>query len=234
MRNLRMPALLVMAALAAMSAVASTAAATVFDPDTPDLRFVKEPSPNTPCPAVGISGTTVSGGCLIHANSEAAGVELRKHVFGIESHTTRCVVEFHARVDDHGEGYIFEQDLTNPPGGNCVRHACKNASDQRIPWQFHGYEGTPEATQGTTEGREYLETSHCFAGGGVEEPCEIEIPFQARTTPDHSVELGHSTEMAGHGPEGFRCELVGHWITETGSSTHGTEEEVLITHVNEG
>jgi hypothetical protein len=233
MRNLRTLALLVMAALTVMAAIASTASATNKSATAPDLEIRDEEVAGQPhCAAVSLTGTDVNGGCLIHADSEAAGVELRKHVFGIESHITSCTNEFFGRVDEHGEGYIFEQLLA---GAGCVRQPCKDAAGEGIPWKAHGYEGMPEANNGTEEGSEYLETTFCIepVGGGTDESCEIEVPFQSYANP-HRQEFGHATELAGHGISGFRCELVGHWNTErVGTHDGDPVTEVIVTHVNE-
>jgi hypothetical protein len=40
-------------------------------------------------------------------------------------------------------------------------------------------------------------------------------------------EFGEAGEMPGVGPAGFRCELVGHWITELGT-------DVEIWHLDDG
>ena len=186
------------------------------------------------CAAVATSGTNVTGGCLIHANSEGT-VELRKHVFGIESHITNCNNEFHGRADEDASNAsrIFEQHLT---GANCARQACAETFEKGgTPWVASGFEGTP---QGLVEGTEYLTTNFCVepVGGGADEMCEIDVPFQTAEN-QHRAEFGHNVavEMPGHGISGFRCELKGHWNTELGGTEDGTaEQEVVVAHCDGG
>jgi hypothetical protein len=231
MRSFRILALLVTAALAAMALTASAVSAQVG----PDLEITDEENNNVPCPPVTIVGTDVEDGCLIHANSESGNlVELRKHVFGIESHITKCNNEFFGRVDSHAEGYIYEPVLSGP---DCTREPCKvNGSEtgESIPWQAHGKEG------GGSETREILTVNFCLEGimqGGAEEHCEIEIPFEQEAGSGlHDYEFGHNGEIASHGVSGFRCEIIGHWHTEwiNGQGHDGDQEtEVKVRHWTE-
>ena len=176
----------------------------------------KAESSGAPCPAVSLSGTDVNGGCVIHATSESA-VTLKKHVFGIESTITTCDIEFHARLDDDASGYMFEQQIT---GAGCTREACAESAGESTPWAFTGAEGS------ALEGDKFLATSLCVEtlGGGADETCEIDLPLDS---PAHFIELGHVTEMSAHGLSGFRCELVGHWTTETGGTHDGANEEAV-------
>jgi hypothetical protein len=58
----------------------------------------------------------------------------------------------------------------------------------------------------------------------------IEVPFETNNT-THVTEFGHVTEIPGTGLAGFRCEIVGHWVTETGGTEDGVAEtEVNVTH----
>jgi hypothetical protein len=176
-----------------------------------------------PCPAVTTSGTDVNGGCLAHATSES-GVTIRKHVFGIESQIAVCNSEFHMRVGEGGTGYLLEQQLS---GASCTREACNEAAGESTPWPFTANEGSP------VEGTEYLTTTFCVEpiGGGTDESCEIDLPFQHNTS-DLSIELGHSTELPSHGITGFRCELVGHWATEIGGTHDSAAEQRPVFALN--
>jgi hypothetical protein len=235
MRTLRTMLLLAISATVAVAFTASTASA-----QGPNLKIENEPlagGTHTACPAVVFPGsggaTDVDGGCLIHASSEGfttdptsmGNVILNKHVFGIESKITECHNEFHGRVDSAGEGYIFEQVLI---GNGCTRQACKSGTEG-IPWEAHGNEGV------RVEETEYLTTNFCVepVGGGTDETCEIDVPFN-KVAPgnQHIYEFGHATELPSHGVSGFRCELIGHWISETGGVHDGqNEQEVEIEHV---
>jgi hypothetical protein len=180
------------------------------------------------CPSVTLTGTDVNGGCLTHATSEGTG-ELRKHVFGIESHVTSCASEFYFRVESDGSGYILEQVLS---GAGCNRQACKDGLGEQQPWKASGLEGMPP---GATEGTEYLTSTFCAEpiGGGQDELCEFDIPFQSYEN-QHRQEYGHAAEISSHGTAGFRCELISHWNTETGGSHDGqAEQEVTVRHIDD-
>lgn len=190
------------------------------------LEFTHEFTGNH-CPSVTRLGNSVDGGCLIHATSEWT-VELRKHVFGIESTITSCNHEFHARLNEDGTGYVIESNLT---GAGCARQACKDQGVFIIPWSASAYEGLPSS--GVGEGSEYLTVGMCYepVGGGTDEMCELDIPYQ--TDASHRGELGHVFEMPSHGFTSSRCEIVGHWNTEAGSYHQGDfEEEAPVAHLN--
>jgi hypothetical protein len=172
-------------------------------------------------------GTDVDGGCLTHATSEGT-IELRKHIFGIESHITGCNNEFAARFLSDGSGWIFEQALS---GASCSRQACRvpNTSNPPIlegdPWKAHG-------TESFGSGQGTLTTSFCVepVGGGTDETCEIDVPFRSYSN-EHRQEYGQVGEMSSHGMTGFRCELVGHWNSEVGGTHDGqAEQELVVTH----
>jgi hypothetical protein len=238
MRNVRKLVLLAAAAIAAMAVAATSASA--------QSLTVTDEATGNPCGSVsntfgGTDGTNVSGGCLIHATSEATvernGVELRKHVFGIESHITECNNEFHGRVGTNGTGYIYEQHLT---GANCARRACNEATEREgTPWGNYDIinaPGSPSPAQGlesnsTAEGNDKEMTIRfCVESnsGTGKEDCTIEVPFEQT---GHTTEFGHEHEIPGTGIAGFRCELIGHWVTEIDGSEDGVaEQEVLVTH----
>jgi hypothetical protein len=201
--------LLAVTAFLAVAALAPTASAEVEGYSEPD---------DQPCPSVTTTGTDVNGGCLMHIASEDT-VELRKHVFGIESHITRCESEFMTRIAQNADGYAFEPQLSTGSTGTCTREACAESAGESTPWPVSANEGTP------IEGTEYMTVNFCVEpiGGGTDESCEIDIPFQSSET-DHSIEFGHASEIPGHGISGFRCELVGHWSNEVG----GTHDGVAI------
>lgn len=216
MRNARKLMLFAVMALAAMALAAPAAFGQAEGIET--IEITNETGANAHCPVL----TPTGGGCLIHATSEGP-VELRKHVFGIESHITSCENEFWGRVNEDGEGRITHQQLTDP---SCQRQPCK-VSGVSTPWPAHGDEGEGPAP---IEGTEKLTTVFCVEplGGGTDESCEIEVPFgtEDNTLPaDHEYEFGHSLEIPGHGVGGFRCELVGHWHTEVGPAGAQMREE---------
>jgi hypothetical protein len=183
----------------------------------PSLEITNEDTQQH-CTAVTLTGTDVDGGCLGHAASE--GVELRKHVFGVESHTTVCQLEFEGRLDEDATGFALEQIFS---GANCSRQACA-VGGEATPWPVQGAE---------TAGTEHITANFCIEplGGGTDETCEIDIPFDQDPS-THTVELGIAGEMAGHGISGFRCEVIGHWVSETGGTHDGDAEgDLVVTHL---
>lgn len=177
------------------------------------------------CSGLSSSGTDVNDGCLSHATSEGT-IEIRKHVFGIESHITSCTMEVAIRIGGNGVMRIFEQVLA---GASCSRRACIASGSEPTPWAASAFEGSP---LGTVEGTLYSTTNFCFepVGGGTDEICEVPVPFQSYSN-QHRQEYGHATELISHGPSGFRCEIVGHWNSETGGFHDGqAEQEVEVIH----
>jgi hypothetical protein len=223
MRKISKGLLVVVAALGFVAVPASASTLGVLNEAT-----------GTICPAVTLSGTDVNGGCLIHANSEGT-VELRKHVFGIESHITACNSEFHGRISSGtaipgsaATGYIFEQVLS---GAGCSRQACAFVGEAKA-WPFTAFEG---AGQSGAAALEHMATNLCFepVGGGTDETCEIDLPFHAHEPGwAHYQEIGYPFELSSHGISGFRCELVGHWLTEVGGTHDGDAEvEIYVLHL---
>jgi hypothetical protein len=191
-------------------------------PPAPDLEVTDEATGNH-CAGVTVSGTDVNGGCLTHAFSEGS-VELRKHVFGVESHITDCNHEFAARVGEGMAGYVLEQILG---GASCSRQACKFGAGEGSPWPLTGSEGAG------LEAAQFITTTLCVesVGGGGGETCEIDVPFDAYAN-QHRQEYGHATEISAHGVSGFRCELIGHWNSEIGGTHDGqAEQELVVAHL---
>jgi hypothetical protein len=225
--------------LAFVAAAAITIAApTSFGQSNPEnhetLEFVNEPL-GTHCGALSKpTAHTVSGGCLIHATSNGS-VELRKHVFGIESHITNCSAEFQGRVNEDAEGFMINQVLS---GINCQRQPCKEAGEAGpTPWPAHGDEAHDPGIDGETgvsavSGHtEIMTTVFCAepVGGGADESCELVLPVN-QIPSTHTAEYGAAapTELTPHGVSGYRCEMVGHWTTETGGAG---EVNVAVPHI---
>jgi hypothetical protein len=224
MSTSRKVALLAAAALAVMAFAASSVSAQglIISNETGGGLCGAAPTKNATTHAV-------SGGCFIHATGEG-NVELRKHVFGIESHITSCTNEFWGNVGTTGTGFIVDQVLG---GASCIRKACAetngNGFTVKSPWPATGKEATSQEPQGGEN--EVLETTFCVQpvmGAGGQEMCTINVPF-GETATNHRYEFGHSAEMPGaDGFPGFRCELVGHWNGE--AETINGEVNVEVTH----
>jgi hypothetical protein len=226
MRNLRKLLLLTVMAVAAAAVVAPTAFGQNLE-NHETLEVLKEPALGH-CPAVTKpTPHTTAGGCLIHAKSTTE-VELRKHVFGIESHIARCENEFSGRLNEDGEGYVIHQKLIPHPDGLCDRQPCIEPfpETEPTPWPAHGDEGHVPGVDGETgvPAGEYLIVNFCVepVGGGGDETCEVSVPFNTVGGVGHDYEVGDGVEIPGHGTSGFRCEVIGHWQTE---AVNGTLED---------
>jgi hypothetical protein len=198
----------------AISTVLATSALAVSASSAQAVEVTSE-APAGHCSAVGLSGTDVDGGCLFHLTSESP-IELRKHVFGVETHVTSCANEFAGRYSEAGEGYLLEQVLS---GSSCQRRPCKPGDIEAAPWPVHVH-GPPLA----------VEVVLCVEPlvGGTDETCEIDIPLQSYSN-QHRQEYGSTTEIPSHGTTGFRCELIGHWNSEVGGAHDGqVEQEIAI------
>lgn len=162
------------------------------------------------CPAVSLSGHTVSGGCLVDVVTDSP-LLLRGHFAGVEFNKYQCdEVTFSLRLDEEGSGYAVAQNVDG-----CVESPCMEDTAAE-PWPVT----TAEAGGGET-----LRLSYCLGPGDT---CTINIPL--RTTGDHDYELGTKVggvvqEIPGEGLVNNRCETVAHWtFADTASS-------VEITHL---
>jgi hypothetical protein len=221
MRNARrlLPAVMVLA----VTAIAAPAAFAQSNPENHEtLEVLKEP-PLDHCPAVSKLVHTATGGCLIHVKSNGE-IELRKHVFGIESHISAgCEWEFWARLNEDAEGAIIHQKLVPHPS-SCIRQPCKEAGEPSpTPWPIHLDEGHVPGVDGETgiPAGEWITFNFCVepVGGGADESCEMSVPFNEIAGSPHQYELGNAVEISSHGISGFRCELVGHWLSEAVNQT---------------
>lgn len=170
------------------------------------------------CPGVALSGTDVEGGCLLHTEGK---LEFRKHVFGVESHITKCDLEANERLNEDGSGYYLEQVLF---GTNCTRRPVRDELGESIPWSVSHAETNDMLVRTVNFMLEPV-------GGGTDETCEIDL--RMTNVSGHTWEVGSQTiESPSHGLSGFRCEILGHHLTEENGSHEGeTEEEVYYLHL---
>jgi len=181
------------------------------------------------CPAVNLQAHSVGVGCLIHVNSEGS-VILRQHIFGIESTADACNMEFLARINESGVAYVYSQQLT---GKICINEPCNEelVEEKKDPWPLTGREDLYfNAATGSLIAREVMRLTYCINDIGThdEVTCTVDIPVVP--TPNHQLEFGITgttgqSEMPGIGTAGFRCEVIGHWTTETGF------DDLEITHL---
>jgi len=62
----------------------------------------------------------------------------------------------------------------------------------------------------------------------VGKPSAWSTSRSVRPANSHKYEFGEATEMPGIGTAGFRCELIGHWLTE--AVPQGGEVDVEVNH----
>jgi hypothetical protein len=241
MRDIRKLVLLAVMALAA-TAIAAPAALAQSNPENHETLELRNKATGAHCPAVTKpTAHTVAGGCFTHTKSQGEW-EFRKHVFGIESHFTSCEVEFYERLNEDGEGYMLHQSFSHP---SCVRRPCQEPSPETepTPWPAHldelhkpGVNGETGLTSPIGGHTEILTFNFCVEpiGGGTDETCEIDVAFNQTATPSQYEGGGAGSEMASHGISGFRCEIVGHYITEHIPVGQQGREENLVGGQQEG
>jgi len=180
------------------------------------------------CPPVSLVGHTVTGGCEVHGASEGE-VTMRQHVFGIESTVTTCETEGTGRVNEDGEGYATQAIITSH--GACNRQPCDEETGTKEVRPAHGvgredssHPGYSEIGRATFCSESPSNTSH--PSGEVS--CLIDVPGRESEI-NHQGESGEPPpgEIPGIGTAGFRCELIGHWMTEAANSGEETNTEVI-------
>lgn len=220
--------LLVATAIVAMAAFTGSAGAALIAASTG--------SGDTPCPAVMISGHTVTGGCHFEFESTGFGIPFHALIGPNKVTISNCEVRFEARLDGGAEGYVTEANLTAPHGGSvgCTQRPCdedSGATDTFIPWRLHIRE------HGV--GDEQAELALCLRTGGTEGSaglrCEVHLEFTP--LPNDNYEIGHVSGSAGvaefcennpPNPEGLHPTLNTIVSIEPHLVTFGTEQLEII------
>jgi hypothetical protein len=203
MRITRKIALLAFTAITAMVFAASTAAAQT-------VQIVQEDNNNQHCPAAPNSTT---GGCVIHGAGE---ILLIGHVFGIEATASDCNVDFEARIDEDGEGYIYSAGYSGDATHNCTRTPC------RLPWRMH----VEELGGGLIR----LRVEWCARPtSGGDNVCLHDVPILDDN--DHNIHFIFD-DLGGIHHVGSACELTSGIVTiETGTQfDDAPHREIEIVH----
>jgi len=207
MRFARKLALLATMALAALALAAPSAFGQA-------LQTTNEAT-GADCPSVSAVGHAISGGCVIHASSEGE-ITLRQHIFGIESTVSVCENEFTGRLGPNGAGFINQQTLGDH--GDCAREPCdeETGTKEKRPWPATGREQfLHPGKEGVLRAVFCVETLTNTSHPSGETNCTVDVPFTLFNASTHRYEFGEPVnEMPGIGTAGFRCELIGHWLTE--------------------
>lgn len=167
------------------------------DPET-SVEVRTEPG-NQHCPEVTVIGHGVSGGCHIELESTGVGIPLHANT-GISKVTfSNCEVHLEMRVDEDGEGYVNEANLSPPHGGGvpCTRTPCdedSGATDAMIPWPVHIEENG--AGDEALELEFCLRTSTSSEGSPGQLRCEAHFKF-APVAGNHNYEVGVVNGSAG-------------------------------------
>ncbi len=138
---------------------------------------------------------TVEGGCPLHATSTGHPVAIE--MFG--SALVACYSEFEVRIDEQGDGAIYDQVLTGP---TCFAEPCTEEAE-REPWVFH--------LDSTGPGTEHLVIQFCMEH--ISEPMTIQCTIEASVaTPGHEaiVASANAAECA----ENPFVHVTGSWTTE--------------------
>jgi hypothetical protein len=188
---------------------------------------------DVPCPAVTPSPTPTpgplltGGGCRVHKVGPNTTFSVHT-VGGMEAIAAICDVEYDARIDAAGEGYISHQELVGLPD-TCARRACGQVTpptSEGRAWSMYMYETEPAP-------RERGVLLFCIEpldGSGPPHHCEITVPMSS-PTPHRS--RGTASEVTSHGTAFPHCEISGTFESEAVLGTSGeaqAEQNVEMRH----
>jgi hypothetical protein len=224
MRFARRLFLLAVAAVAAMAFASPALAQT-------DVEISTEPG-DVHCDPVVMEeeGHGISGGCWLHATSVGSIVLLQN-----ETPLTSCGSEFEARVDEWGHGYIYDQQLTEPPtppitcgAEPCTEDGGSLPGDQQEEGEFQADE-----PNGPSQEEVRLTTVFCISPIGQmanKIRCELEIDvvdLDIHTYRFATAPLPGGTHC--HAPAGA-ISVAGAWDLEVGGEEHPDAEAIEIHH----
>jgi hypothetical protein len=175
-------------------------------------------------------GHGIDGGCWLHATSVGAVVLLQNEV-----PVTSCLNEFEARVDEFGHGYIYDQQLTEPPPPPvtcgvepCTEDGGSLPADEQEEWEFQ-----IDEPNGPSEEEERLTANFCISpigAMGTKTRCELEVDVVDLDTHDYrfaTAGLPGGTHC--HAPVGI-VSVAGAWDLEVAGAEHPDAEAIEIHH----
>jgi len=210
---------LVAAAAIAMIAFAAPAANAV--------EVSTEADPMVHCPEVDASNDhVVTGGCVVEAETgDATPVVLRFHAtMGGETVLSLCNYTFDAALHESGDGFIYNQIITDTAANACLLTQCDEAEPDHddIPWP---------ATLMEFGGATALQFTFCIRPIGAEgssfTTCTIYVPWAEG--PEHAYTFT-TLPFGAHepGPWQSRCSMNAQVSISGQWTIHGTSLE--ITH----
>jgi hypothetical protein len=164
-RKVGLLALLGIAVAAATAPMASAQTIEVFDEDT-----------GLHCPGIFVNGHQISGGCSVGVSSDSP-VELRRHLFGSESHIADCDWRFVMTLNEDGAFYFTDVQITN-----CIGDADVTACDEG---DAHGNGDTPmpgSGSESATVGIVNATSTMCLETGVFGIRCEGPTAFPINTS----------------------------------------------------
>lgn len=193
--------------------LAIVAAFALAGPASAQIEVTEEATGNH-CSAVSLSGHTVSGGCVVAAQTEAgAPATLSAHIPGSgESVFSVCDNSFGGHVQETGHGFIDNQSLS---GASCALTPCQEAGAVNKPWPLYMHEFANQLS---------LVTSFCVNSPAGESVCSVDLTIV--DDGDHAYEVRNRAVATGS-----RCSqnpavsLAGHWIFSGGTAIEIAHEE---------
>lgn len=165
------------------------------------------------CPDTVIEeGHNVSGGCEIHASTEAPASTFA-HITGAgEIQTSSCENNLELNINEDGVGYIdvdqdtlHENEATGCPLEACDEPAIGDTPHADLEWPITGMSETGASTEEITI--TFCIRNHANSEGTGNTPCTVALHI---TQTDHMQELQALEKPCEENPI---IELTGHWLT---------------------
>ncbi len=189
--------------------------------------------PPVHCGAVTEGVHSPGGGCHIAISSIA--IDLRGHVFGIESEPLiDCGTSFEMRSNEDGEGYLTSMNITPGAGGNLACTNVRNCNSENGETHPNTHGGGPgdHSWRGHIReiARETLQAvlTVCFITGQAIPECEgtLTLPVTKNSEDLYLATANDAGIPTGSGTFSTHCEVNGVW-----SLTSEPSEDTHINHL---
>ncbi|HYJ00274.1 MAG TPA: hypothetical protein VEX36_11455 [Thermoleophilaceae bacterium] len=185
----------------------------------------------TPSPPVEPSPLVTAGGCRLHFSGTNFVFGAHLSAGGTEVVIMVCNVEFDARIDSAGEGWMTHQELTPGTTGTCTRKVCGQVTpptSEGRAWTFYLQE-TEVAGQGPRESAGMNVCTQALDGTDTRH-CNITVPF-GQASP-HRPRFT-ANDVPGDSTFFLYCEHTGTFDSEAVLGTTGEgqlEQNVEVRH----